>query len=269
MSCKSSIPPLSTRRAWTTAAGGILFFINILALITGKRKIARTAFLGWNALLLYPTLRRNSNAFGPIITRFKTNSKEVWLTIDDGPDPVETPKVLELLKKYNFKASFFCIGSKVDSQKDLCRRIMHEGHTVENHSYNHASTTFWMLPPRSMEREITTTSQAIHSATGERPRFFRSPAGMTNPCVHPVLARNGLRLAGWSCAGFDGVSRSPRAVLKCLLPNIRPGAIILLHENLRASPASSRLHTLHLLLQHLAMRGYACVIPEEESLQDS
>ncbi|MEO8205409.1 MAG: polysaccharide deacetylase family protein [Chthoniobacterales bacterium] len=263
----SQHPPQTPRRALLFLAGVLLPVFSLGGWLAGNRRLSLSAFFASNALLLYPTLRRNSSAFGAIATRFETSSKEVWLTIDDGPDPNDTPAILSLLKEYHAKASFFSIGKNVNIHQDLCRRIIHEGHTLENHSHDHLAGAFWSLPPSLMRKQIENASHAILAATGISPRYFRSPAGMTNPFVHPVLKRNQLQLIGWSSAGFDGVNRSSHKVLKCLLPKIQPGAIILLHEGSQGETPSSRVHTLHLLLQHLKMRGYSCVIPSNDALR--
>ncbi|MEO6055061.1 MAG: polysaccharide deacetylase family protein [Chthoniobacterales bacterium] len=263
---KSGLPPIS-RRFLLSLAGILLPTAALGAWLCGNRHLARLAFITSNALLLYPTLKRNSSAFGPVFTQFDTSSKEVWLTIDDGPDPVDTPAILSLLKSYNAKASFFCIGKKATQHRGLCRKIVREGHTLENHSQDHPVASFWSLPPSLMQRQIEDGSHAILTATGIAPRFFRSPVGMTNPFVHPALEKNQLKLVGWSCAGFDGVNRSTEDVLKCLLPKVRPGAIILLHEGTQLQTPSNRVHTLQLLLQYLQLRGYTCIIPAMDSLK--
>lgn len=262
----SSTSTYAAGRRNAVFAGILLPALTLVAGICGFRFLSRKAFLAANFFLLYPTLRRNSRFFGPIATRFKTDAKEVWLTIDDGPDPRDTPEILNILKAHEAKASFFCIGKKALQHPELCKRMISEGHTVENHSFDHPSGSFWAASPARIRGQIQKTSAAIKDITGVAPRYFRSPAGMTNPFVHPELRRQNLILAGWSCSGFDGIRRSTRRVLSCLLPDVRPGAIILLHEGSHDSQSSSRVRNLELLMQYLSQRGYRCVLPSEASL---
>ena len=95
-----------------------------------------------HALLLYPTLRPNVLWLGPVITRFETNAREVWLTIDDGPGD-DTPAILELLARTQTRATFFVKGQFAQQKPDLIRAIVNAGHSIGNHSYSHPSATFW------------------------------------------------------------------------------------------------------------------------------
>lgn len=154
---------------------------------------------------------------------------EIALTIDDGPDPIVTPQVLDMLDKYAAKATFFCIGENATRYPDLCREIVRRGHAVENHSQHHRHY-FSLLNIRGIRRELQSAQHAITTITGQRPLFFRAPAGLRNPFLDPVLTELGLRLATWSARGFDTrVSNADRVKSK-LLYDLRAGAILLLHD---------------------------------------
>jgi peptidoglycan/xylan/chitin deacetylase (PgdA/CDA1 family) len=210
-------------------------------------------------LRIGPAVIRNNDWYGPVAKSFSTDEREVWLTIDDGPDPGSTPEILDVLAAYDAKASFFVIGEKVAWNPALARRITSAGHTLENHTYTHPSAFFWSLPCCLMRAEMQRCSHAIHVATGKAPRWFRSPAGMTNACVHPAAARAWLRVAGWSADGLDGLpGRSPSEVAGRILQNIRPGAIVMLHDGAARDGAG----VLRELLPALASEGYRCVMPE-------
>ncbi|MGH8048699.1 MAG: polysaccharide deacetylase family protein, partial [Chthoniobacterales bacterium] len=214
-----------------------------------------------HSLVLYPTLRRNCAWFGPIATRFETPRREVWLTIDDGPDPRDTPAILDLLAERRAKATFFMIGKKVDAHRGLAWRAHREGHQLGSHTQSHSSAWFWALGPCSTRCEIERGGDAIFTATGVRPSVFRSPVGMTNPFVHRAL--DGQRLIGWSVSGLDGLSARGEAVVERLMAKVCPGAILVLHEG----GAPGRVETLVLLLDRLANAGYTCVIPEPEAFR--
>lgn len=227
----------------------------------------RSRFAAWathDFLWLYPTLRRNCDWHGEVLTRFETSKREVWLTIDDGPDPRDTPDFLDLLAKHDAKASFFAIGKKAAAQPNLCRRIIAEGHTLENHSYSHPAGYWWALPRPFVRGEIEHANIAIHEASGVAPQFFRSPVGMNNAGVHPTASRLGLRVAGWSAEGRDGCPAAPTNIVRRIMKGVFPGATILLHES---GGNRHRALTLSRLLESLNKAGYRCVIPDVSSLR--
>lgn len=154
---------------------------------------------------------------------------EIALTIDDGPDPIVTPQVLALLAQYQIKATFFCVGRKAAQYPDLCRDIVRRGHAVENHSQQHRHN-FSLLGSGGFKREIEAAQQTLTAITGQRPAFFRAPAGLRNPFLAPVLARQGLRLASWTVRGFDTQVSDADRVQRRLLKRMHPGAILLLHD---------------------------------------
>ena len=154
---------------------------------------------------------------------------EIAITIDDGPDPVVTPAVLDLLDSYGVKATFFCIGEKAQRHPDLCRDIVNRGHAVENHSMHH-NHHFSFLLLGGYYSELADAQQILTSITGIRPGFFRAPAGLRNPLLDPVLSRLGLQLASWTRRGFDTVKQNPQVVLAKLLDGLKAGDILLLHD---------------------------------------
>jgi peptidoglycan/xylan/chitin deacetylase (PgdA/CDA1 family) len=239
-----------------------------LAAIAGVLLLrGRPRFAAWAAhdfLWLYPTLRRNCHWHGEVLTRFETPRREVWLTIDDGPDPYDTPDFLDILARHGTKASFFAIGKKAATQPDLCRRIVEEGHTIENHSHSHPAGFWWALPRPLVRREMERAQEAITEAAGTGPRFFRSPVGMNNAGVHPAAGRLGLRVAGWSAEGRDGCPAAPTTIVRRIMRGVFPGAIILLHES---GGNRHRALTLSRLLDALAQDGYRCVIPDPSALR--
>lgn len=218
-------------------------------------------------LILYPTLRANSQWLGEVVTRFSTEQKEVWLTIDDGPDPVDTPAFLEILARYDARATFFAKGVRVEAQRELSRAVISSGNELANHSWSHPSGSFWCLAPGRIATEIDRAQAAIASVSQTTPKRFRAPVGMKNPWVHPILRRRGLRLVGWSARGFDGVGFDPRRAADAILQDVTPGAIILLHEG-RTERDGRKIsqECLTLVLDGLASRGYRCVIPSDGQL---
>lgn len=171
---------------------------------------------------------------------------EIALTIDDGPDPLVTPKVLDLLDLHAAQATFFCVGEKAKRYPDLCREIVRRGHAVENHSQHHFYH-FSLMGPRAMAREVQAAQNTFATITGQLPLFFRAPAGLRNPFLDSVLWRQGLTLASWSARGFDTRVGDARRVSHRLSRGLRAGAILLLHDGNSARTPSGQAVILEVL----------------------
>jgi peptidoglycan/xylan/chitin deacetylase (PgdA/CDA1 family) len=162
---------------------------------------------------------------------------EVAITIDDGPDPAVTPRVLAQLAQFDATATFFCVGERVQRYPELAREILRQGHVIENHSQRHRHD-FSLLGPRRMHREIAEAQDSIASVTGSVPTFFRAPAGLRNPFLQPLLDDLQLRLASWTRRGFDTVNGNPDVIYNRLAASLRGGDILLLHDaNAARGPA--------------------------------
>jgi peptidoglycan/xylan/chitin deacetylase (PgdA/CDA1 family) len=153
----------------------------------------------------------------------------VAITIDDGPDPDVTPQVLSQLDAHHARATFFCVGVRVERHPDLAREIVSRGHDIENHSQRHRHN-FSLMGPGAMRAEISCAQDSILRITGTCPRFFRAPAGLRNPFLGPVLARLQLHLASWTRRGFDTVNANADAVYRRLANPLQDGDILLLHD---------------------------------------
>ena len=239
---------------------------------------AHSSAAGWGAVgacaaahgaLAGATLRPNNAVFGPVVTHFEPAGDEVWLTIDDGPDPHDTPRLLDLFDAQPggpVRATFFLRGDRARAHPALVEEIVRRGHGVGNHTFSHPQATFWCAGPRRLAREIGGCSEALRSITGRAPTLFRAPVGHVNPFVHRAAARCGLRLVGWSARGFDGVDRhaaDPAGVVARILVGLRPGAIILLHEGRRGPGGEAvNVQSAKQLLAALAERRWRAVVPD-------
>lgn len=162
---------------------------------------------------------------------------EVAITIDDGPDPAVTPRVLAQLAEVGAAATFFCVGERVRRYPQLAREILRQGHVIENHSQRHRHD-FSLLGPKRMHREIAEAQASIAEVTGSIPTFFRAPAGLRNPFLQPLLDDLQLRLASWTRRGFDTVNGNPDVIYNRLAASLQGGDILLLHDaNAARSPA--------------------------------
>jgi len=215
--------------------------------------------LASHALFLLPVFLPNSRFYAPVVSRLPAAVDAVWLTIDDGPGP-DTRRVLDLLDRHQARATFFLVGARALAQPELVREIVARGHDLGNHSHTHPERRFWRLGARAMAAELGRCQHALQALTGQPPRWYRSVVGMTNPFVAPLLRQHGLTRVGWSARGFDGVSCTPAQVLARLAPDLRAGAIVLLHEG---SAHGHNLTIIEGVLQALDARGLKARLPAE------
>jgi peptidoglycan/xylan/chitin deacetylase (PgdA/CDA1 family) len=194
--------------------------------------------------------------FGPFICRGSSRKRRIALTFDDGPDPRSTPALLELLRAASVEAAFFGVGQRVAAHPDLAARIVREGHLLENHSYAHSHTTNLFTAAR-LRAELDRTQAAIAQATGVAPRWFRPPMGLSNPRVFRVARDLGLTVIGWTARGMDTRRIGPERVVARIVRQLRPGAIILLHDG--SVPAERLVATVKSLLDTLGALGYEIV----------
>lgn len=222
------------------------------------------ALAGNHLLLSAAVLWPCSSMLGPNLVRLPpsaTARREVCLTFDDGPDPEVTPKVLDLLDRWQAKASFFCIGEKAAAYPHIVYEIARRGHSVENHSYCH-SHVFAFYGLARLRREVGMAQQTLAGITGRTPRFFRAPAGFRSPLLDPVLAARGLRYVSWTRRGFDAAHDDPAVVLRRLVRGLVAGDVLLLHDGARTRTAhgeSVALTVLPALLQRLAAENLRSV----------
>lgn len=214
-----------------------------------------------HALVLYPILRPNVQWLGPVVTHFATDEKQAWLTVDDGPT-ADTRAVLDLFDAHSVKATFFVKGVLAERDPDLIREIVARGHSVANHTHTHPAASFWCALPGRVAMEVDDCNRALRGATGTASTWFRAPVGMKNPAVHPALARRGMRLIGWTARGFDAVVSDPVRIAGRIVAELRPGAIIVLHQGREHS-----LRVLERVIVVLKERGYQFVIPDDAQLR--
>jgi len=215
-------------------------------------------------LIIYPAIRANCRWYGTVTTRFRAPERTVWLTIDDGPHPEDTPALLELLKAHNARATFFVIGRQVQKHPELARAILGAGHTLANHTQNHPVSFFWGYLGSRLTGEVDDCTRALQAATGRPPRWFRAPAGMANLFLHFLLCDRNLRLIGWSARGFDGLLHNPEAMANRICKSVRPGTIILLHEGRRDRQGRPiNLILAETVLTRLTAEGYNFKVPDE------
>jgi peptidoglycan/xylan/chitin deacetylase (PgdA/CDA1 family) len=156
-------------------------------------------------------------------------SKTVALTIDDGPDPQWTPKVLDILRQHRITATFFMIGQSAAAHPDLVRRVADEGHTVATHTWSHKNLQ--RLDPQGVRAEIGRGLDAAAAAVpGQRPTLFRAPYGNWSPAAFAVCAEFGLRSIAWSVDPRDWDQPGTAAITSRVLAQTGPRGIVLNHD---------------------------------------
>ncbi|MHB8551069.1 MAG: polysaccharide deacetylase family protein [Acidiferrobacterales bacterium] len=182
---------------------------------------------------------------------------EVALTFDDGPDPEVTPQVLDILDRYQVRATFFCIGERAAAHPEICHDILARGHTIENHGQRHRHFAA-LSGLRGWRREVGDAQKTLGQITGRRPQFFRALAGLRNPFLDPVLQRFDVRLASWTRRGYDTCCGNADIVLARISRGLRAGDILLLHDGHSARSKNGApvvIEVLPRLMTELAIRN--------------
>lgn len=190
--------------------------------------------------------------------------KAVALTFDDGPSPGYTEQVLEVLRRYQVKATFFWLGRMVEAHPDLARAVVAEGHAVGNHTWNHRTA---QSDEATAQAEIEATSREIEQVTGTSTRLFRPPGGRLNNGLSDWALRGGYTVVMWSVQSNDWEKSSlPQDIVQNVLQAAQPGTIVLLHDG--GGDRSRTIEALPQIIEALQAEGYRFVtIPELLELQ--
>ncbi|GIP39276.1 polysaccharide deacetylase family sporulation protein PdaB [Paenibacillus sp. J31TS4] len=201
-------------------------------------------------------------ARGEIVWEVPTEEKVIALTFDDGPDPTETPIILDLLKEYNAHATFFVVGNRVDKFPELVKRELAEGHELANHTYHHS----YFRKQASVSRfrdEVRRTQESIQSVTGQRPHLFRPPGGYYSETLVQAAREAGYLTVLWSWHQDTKDWQSPGVdkIVGKVLSNARNGDIVLFHDHVERHPQTAA--ALKEILPELQKRGFRFVTVSE------
>jgi len=184
-----------------------------------------------------------------VVVNGDPTKKTVALTFDDAPDENNTHHILDILKKYDVKASFFMIGATMNDENiTAVKRSFDEGHLVLNHSFNHPRFTH--LDENETRAQLDHAATRIETLTGSYPLLFRPPYGSINAHVVDTVNASGSTIILWSLDSLDWTLNDPYAVANNVISNVRNGDIILMHRN----PTS--VASLEMLLETLLSIGY-------------
>jgi peptidoglycan/xylan/chitin deacetylase (PgdA/CDA1 family) len=164
------------------------------------------------------------------IYRQDVPEKVVALTFDDGPSPVWTPKILDVLKDAGVKATFFMLGEHVEKYPDVARRVVREGHDIGNHTYDH-HVLLTYFNANKLAREIRRTEGLIRDVTGVSTHYFRPPKAWMTAREKKLVKSMGYEIVLWSLNSKDWVTFDDKYMIKYLMYHVRPGDIILFHDS--------------------------------------
>ncbi len=159
----------------------------------------------------------------------KTEEKVVALTFDDGPSPVWTPQILDVLNKAGIKATFFMLGDHVLKYPDVAKRVAGEGHEIGNHTQDHHVLIYYT--PEELEKEIKDAEDSIRKVTGVTTNYFRPPKAWVTDKEKKKIKEMGYKTILWSLNSKDWVTFDDKYIIKYIMRNVRPGDIILFHDS--------------------------------------
>ncbi|MDB6128837.1 MAG: acetyl xylan esterase [Verrucomicrobia bacterium] len=239
--------------------------IGIALACVGEWAAGAVVFFGTDLWVLYNIFVPTAQGLCPSFIRFETERAEIWLTLDDGPDPDDTPRILDLLDAHQARATFFVIGERAAAHPELVREIVRRGHEIGHHTFTHPAGTFWCAGPKRVAAELDETLRVLQPLT-PAPRWFRAPVGIKNFLLARALEQRGLHCIDWSLRSGDWLSRRAEKVQDNVVRRLKPGIIVLMHEG-PSVPAALRVTAVGLVLDALTTRGYRCVIPSASQLR--
>ncbi|WP_099189222.1 polysaccharide deacetylase family protein [Tepidibacter mesophilus] len=204
---------------------------------------------------------------GTLLNKISDNTELVWngprdkkviaITFDDGPHPRYTPKILDLLKKYDIKGTFFVLGKHVEFYPETLKIIKDEGHEIGNHTYSHVDVK--KIPSRKIEEEFNKTQQKIYDVIKEKPKIFRPPFGSYNTYLKDLAKRHNVKIILWSSSQDckDWSNPGVKKIADTVINNVGNGDIILLHDYVNTT--SQTYEALKIILPELKRRGYRFV----------
>lgn len=191
-----------------------------------------------------------------------TESKQVALTFDDGPDAKYTPLILDILKEHDVKATFFVVGKQSEAYPDVLKRIHEEGHAIGNHSFAHADLS--KLSAEEVQEEIAAADEAIERIVGVSSALFRAPYGAESEAMKKCLADAKRELVRWTVDTRDWAGTSPEEMMETVHKQLKPGGIILMHSfGGKKGKLDNTVEVLPQLIEELKKQGYSFVtVPE-------
>lgn len=248
-------------------AASLWLSLLILALVSiflsGQRIACSWAvvfFLATEAFLLWGVFDHRSPLFGRNFWRGPKDLPVLSLTFDDGPTEPSTSAILNILKKYQIKATFFVLGKKIELYPETLKKIAEEGQEIGNHGYSHQVGP---IKSRSeIKAEIKRTEDLIFALTGKKPVLFRAPHGWKGPWLKKTVSEAGYELISWTSGVWDTDRPGRRKIIERSLKAFKNGAVLLFHDGrgLEENPDCSQLvEALPVIIEAALSQGYQLV----------
>lgn len=184
---------------------------------------------------------------------------QIALTFDDGPHPVYTPQILDILKANGIKATFFIIGENAENHPEIVRRIIAEGHEIGNHTYSHPHLK--KIGDEELTHELKKTETLLREKFHYTPTLFRPPEGYCCAAVQQSSDRMGYALTLWDVDTTDWAHNPSENIIKTVLATVKEGSIILCHDYVtKPSPTPD---AIKVLIPKLKAKGYEFVTVSE------
>lgn len=190
-----------------------------------------------------------------------TQEKVVALTFDDGPDPIDTPAILDILREKEVRATFFVLGKAAQENPTLLKRLVKDGHELGNHSYNHDYNQ------RNLVAELKQTDKVIFETTGTHTYFYRPPGGFVSKTQLEAVKNNGHVVTLWSVDSKDWRNPGVKQIVDNVMKNAFPGAIILMHDG--GYQRNQTVKALGPIIDNLRDQGYRLATLSELKMLDS
>lgn len=243
----------------------ILFIVLLATLISIDLLQGLPWIAYWLLLIVYSLIvfwgcvNINSNFFLPIVCKASIDKKEIAISFDDGPAANYSTEILDLLKKENVPASFFCIGNRIAGNEEIFKRMYSEGHLIGNHSYSH-HVLFDLFSSKKMKEDMKMMDAEMERVLGIKPKLFRPPYGVTNPNLKKAIIKGGYTPVGWSVRSLDTVAKDEQKLLSKIKAGINPGAIFLFHDTCKIA-----LGVLPEFIEEVKKRGFN-IVPLDKML---
>ena len=216
-----------------------------------KHHVAKLLSAILSIVLLTLPARAEEN-FARIYHYHPNKEKKIALTFDDGPHPILTLEILEILRKYHVKATFFVVGENAENYPDTLEQIVREGHELGNHTYTHNHIGC---------AEIESCERAIYELTDCQTKLFRPPEGFVNQSIMRTAADLGYDIILWDIDTKDWAHTAPTQIGQMILEKVRAGSIILMHDYISYSSPTPA--ALELFIPKVQALGYQFVVVSE------
>ena len=223
---------------------------NILGTSSRPKSYPDEAMTKWRKAVVNLAKKYPSNLY----INGQNENKVVALTFDDGPDPVNTPKIIKLLRDNNIQGTFFCIGNQIESCKFILKQAYEDGNVIANHSWSHKD--FTTINATEINNQVNLTENEINKVIGKRPALIRPPYGDINDTVQKSLISLNYKSIIWSIDTLDWEQHEVANIVNNVVKNVRPGEIVLMHCN---GDKKVTAEALPLLILKLKQLGYSFV----------